>query len=81
MHRGAPNLHRSRGGQPLAPLGQRGVGLLVVEILNNPQIRTKLPWVSPAMRLGLHTACSPVPLQMIVDKAQTHPKEAGQVPL
>ena len=55
--------------------------MLLMELLDHAQIRSNLPRIPSAMRLGFNAACLPVPLEKVLDKAQTHPKEACQVPL
>jgi hypothetical protein len=81
MHRRAPNSHRGDGRQLLTALSQRRIGLLVMELLDHLQIGLNLPGIPPTMRLRLHATRLPVPEEQILDEAQTHSKEAGQVPL
>jgi hypothetical protein len=52
-----------------------------MELLDHVQIRPDLPRIPPTMRLGGNAARVAVALPQGLDKAQTHPKEAGQVPL
>jgi len=77
MHRRAPDVHLYCRGQPLTALSQRGVRLLLMEVLHEGQIGPDLPWIAAPMGLRRHAARPTVVLQEALDKAQADAKDAG----